>query len=182
MRCWRDLQQSKNEGKHLDKVNGKGWWPRRLAEAILGEKIVKDSTYTYHILHFTCPHPLISSPQNSFFSFIEGTEASSAEGLFRMESAEFSTSLLPLTPFHPEPGISKTPKVLTLFSHGLSLTIVGADSRGVCMTFSKPFSWFKQKAKEVKEPVQCTEHRVRFSPKTRARKQAIIIWGNCGCN
>lgn len=47
-----------------------------------------------------------------FISFIEGTETSSAEGLFRMESAEFSTSLLPLTPFYPEPGNIKDTKGL----------------------------------------------------------------------
>ena len=128
--------------------------------------------------HIHISHPLLHLPPTlyphphkmEFISFIEGTETSSAEGLFRMESAEFSTSLLPLTPFYPEPGISKTPKVLTLFSHWLSLTIVGGDSREVCMNFSKPFCWFKQKAKEVKESVWCTKHRLWFSSKTCARK------------
>lgn len=171
MRCWKALQQSKNEGKHLGKVNGRTWWPRRLAETILGKKNCKG--FHIHISHpllhlppTLYPHP----PKMEFISFIEGTETSSAEGLFRMESAEFSTSLLPLTPFYPEPGISKTPKVLTLFSHWLSLTIVGGDSREVCMNFSKPFCWFKQKAKEVKESVWCTKHRLWFSSKTCARK------------
>lgn len=138
-------------------MNGRTWWPRRLAEAILGKKNCKG--FNIHISHpliHLPPTPYPHPPKMEFISFIEGTETSSAEGSFRMESAEFSTSPLPLTPFYPEPGISKTPKVLTLFSHWLSLTIVGGDSREVCMNFSKPFFWFKQKAKEVKESVWCT--------------------------
>lgn len=34
----------------------------------------------------------------------------------------------------------------------------------MCMNFSKPFFWFRQKAKEMKEPVCCAKHTDYDSP------------------
>ena len=83
-----------------------------------GKKIVKDSTYTYHILYFTCPPPstLIPTKWNSSHSLKERKHQ------VQKGCSGWSLQNFPLLFSHSPPsilslGISKTPKVLTLFSH-----------------------------------------------------------------
>lgn len=143
---------------------------REIGKGHSGEKFVKDSTYTFHLLYLTCPPPSTLIPSKWNTSALKEWETPSAKGSSRMMIQHFPLHFSHSLPFHPELGVPKTPKVLKLCSHWLSLTIVGRDGKEVCMNFSKPFFWFKQKAKEMKESVWCTKHRLWFSFKTCAHK------------
>lgn len=56
---------------------------------------------------------------------------------------------------------------------------MGGDGREVCMNFSKPFFWFKQKAKEMKESgAQSTDY---DSPLRRVPTSRLSLF-ECECN
>lgn len=147
--------------KHMGKVNGRTWWQGDWQKPFWGKNCKGFNIHISHpLIHLPLPPTLI--PQNGIHPIHWRNGNIKCRRVVRWSLQNFPL-LFSHSPLYPEPGISKTPKVLTLFSHWLSLTIVGGDSREVCMNFSKPFFWFKQKAKEVMESVWCTKHRLWFS-------------------